>query len=74
MGYRAIDTFTYEAFLDRYIHNMDLWFSTSKDSSGRLKLHLFMEIQFLPRNAEFAFNILNGLINRPNLANLTKLS
>jgi hypothetical protein len=41
MGYRAIDKFTYEAFLDRYIHNVDLWFSPFKDPSGGMKLYLF---------------------------------
>lgn len=73
MGYRGIDQPTYQAFLDRFVHNVELSFSTQKHPSG-LKLFLFLKVEFLDRNTEFAFNILNGLINRPHFANLTKLS
>ena len=33
-----------------------------------------MKVEFLERNTEFAFNILNGLLNRPDFSNLSKLS
>jgi hypothetical protein len=33
-----------------------------------------MKVEFLEKNTEFAFNILNGLLNRPNFGNISKLS
>lgn len=73
VGYRHIDYPTYEAFLDRYIHNVDVSLGTSKVDGG-VKMYLFLKVEFLERNAEFAFSIINGLVNRPNFNNLNKLS
>lgn len=46
VGYRHIDYSTYEAFLDRYIHNVDVSFNTARVDGG-LKMYLFIKVEFL---------------------------
>jgi len=46
IGYRGIDEFTYQAFMDRFVHRVDISFSTHKKPAG-LKLFLFLKVEFL---------------------------
>ena len=73
LGGRNSEGQNYDEFLNKYLSDLELEFSTVKHNQG-LKLYLFIKVKFLEDNMEFAFNALNNCLNHPHFGNLGRIS